>query len=133
MFSQVQQHLRTNYVPSIQELENIKNLLEASTKEIRHLDHEIARLDKQLDILKEKRSKVQDLLEQYQALVSPARRLSQDVLEEIFLACLPEDRNPCMTVTEAPILLTRICSSWRSIALSSPRLWSAIHIVLPSF
>ncbi|KAF9007877.1 hypothetical protein BDQ17DRAFT_175652 [Cyathus striatus] len=52
---------------------------------------------------------------------------------EIFLACLPADRNPCMSVTDAPLLLTRVCSSWRSIAHSTPRLWAAIHIVLPLY
>ncbi|KAF9009946.1 hypothetical protein BDQ17DRAFT_989682 [Cyathus striatus] len=38
-----------------------------------------------------------------------------------------------MTIAEAPMLLTHICSSWRNIAHSAPRLWSAIHIVLPNF
>ncbi|KAF8975690.1 hypothetical protein BDQ17DRAFT_243512 [Cyathus striatus] len=37
-----------------------------------------------------------------------------------------------MSAMEAPMLLTRICSSWRRIALSTPRIWSAIHIVLPN-
>ncbi|KAF8997427.1 hypothetical protein BDQ17DRAFT_1363343, partial [Cyathus striatus] len=37
-----------------------------------------------------------------------------------------------MSATEAPMLLTQICSSWRRIALSTPRIWSSIHIVLPN-
>ena len=36
-----------------------------------------------------------------------------------------------MSSSESPVLLTRICRSWRAIALSSPRIWSKIHIPLP--
>ncbi|KAF9009921.1 hypothetical protein BDQ17DRAFT_1538482 [Cyathus striatus] len=36
-----------------------------------------------------------------------------------------------MASFEAPMLLTRICSSWRRLAHSISLLWSAIHIVLP--
>ncbi|KAF9002459.1 hypothetical protein BDQ17DRAFT_1356893, partial [Cyathus striatus] len=59
------------------------------------------------------------------------KHLPIDVLQEIFVACLPTDRNPCMAAFEAPMLLTRICSSWRRLVHSIPFLWSAIHIVLP--
>ncbi|KAF8988461.1 hypothetical protein BDQ17DRAFT_1257655, partial [Cyathus striatus] len=61
-----------------------------------------------------------DLAEQYCSLISPVWRLSHNILEEIFLACLPTDCNPCMSATEAPMLLTQVCSSWRSIAHLTP-------------
>ncbi|KAF9009961.1 hypothetical protein BDQ17DRAFT_990679 [Cyathus striatus] len=97
-----QQHLGTNYVPSLVEKRQINNtLLETSSKEIANIDTEIDRLQKRRSILC-------DLAEQYRALVSPARRLSRDVLEEIFFACLPADRNPCMSATGAPMLLTHV-------------------------
>ncbi|KAF8989742.1 hypothetical protein BDQ17DRAFT_1205824, partial [Cyathus striatus] len=123
MDSSFQHHIGTNYVPSIEETRKIKDFLEKSAKEVHTIDNEINQLQQQLDLLQDKRSKVLDLVEPYRALISPARRLSRDILEEIFLACLPTDRNPCMSSTEAPLLLTRICSSWRSIAHSTPRLW----------
>ncbi|KAK7040828.1 hypothetical protein VNI00_009424 [Paramarasmius palmivorus] len=59
------------------------------------------------------------------------RRLPQDVLSEIFLQCLPKNRLPLNSIAEAPLLLTRVCRSWRSIALSTPRLWRAIHLAPP--
>ncbi|KAF9009955.1 hypothetical protein BDQ17DRAFT_1219718, partial [Cyathus striatus] len=79
-----------------------------------------------------KKSKIYDLAEKYQTLISPARRLTEDILQEILLACLPEDHNPCINAAEAPILLTHICSAWRSIAHRTPWLWAAIHIPIPS-
>ncbi|KAF8999385.1 hypothetical protein BDQ17DRAFT_1246559, partial [Cyathus striatus] len=128
MFSPFQQHLKTNYAPSNEELDDIRSFVEVSSKEVHSIDNEIDQLQQRLHLLQEKRSKACDFLDQHRALASPARRISKDVLEEIFLACLPADRNPCINTTGAPLLLTHICSSWRSIAHSLPRLWSSIHI-----
>ncbi|KAF8138061.1 hypothetical protein K438DRAFT_725275 [Mycena galopus ATCC 62051] len=33
-----------------------------------------------------------------------------------------------MSAQEAPLLLCRICSTWRTIALSMPRLWATLHV-----
>ncbi|KAF8208294.1 hypothetical protein K438DRAFT_1813765 [Mycena galopus ATCC 62051] len=48
------------------------------------------------------------------------------------MACIPTHRNCVMSATEAPVILGRICSSWRTISLSTPRLWSRLHIVEPT-
>ncbi|KAF9009958.1 hypothetical protein BDQ17DRAFT_1299562 [Cyathus striatus] len=127
-----QQHLGTNYVPSVLEIGNITNSLKALNAEVHDIDAEIEQLQQKLHLLQEKKHKVVALVEQHQALLSPARRLPQDILEEIFLTCLPKHHYPCLSATESPMLLTRICSSWRSIALSTPLLWAAIHVVLPN-
>ncbi|KAJ7623908.1 hypothetical protein DFH06DRAFT_1230570 [Mycena polygramma] len=37
-----------------------------------------------------------------------------------------------MSASEMPVLLGRICSSWRAISISTPRLWASLHIVRPS-
>ncbi|KAJ7742570.1 hypothetical protein B0H16DRAFT_1563008 [Mycena metata] len=70
-------------------------------------------------------------VEAHRALLSPARRLPLDVLQEIFVACMPSHRNCVMSAQETPVLLGRICSSWRDISLSTPRLWSRLHIAEP--
>ncbi|KAJ6507441.1 hypothetical protein C8R47DRAFT_1101319 [Mycena vitilis] len=36
-----------------------------------------------------------------------------------------------MSASEVPLLLGRVCSSWRAISLSTPRLWARLHIVRP--
>ncbi|KAF8994826.1 hypothetical protein BDQ17DRAFT_1366414 [Cyathus striatus] len=132
MKSSLQQHLGTNYIPSIFEARQIQDFLDISSEEVHDIDVEINKLQQQLELLQVKRLKISDLAEQHRALLSPVRRLSRDILGEIFLACLPTDRNPCMSATEAPMLLTRINSSWRNIAHLTPRLWAAIHITFPS-
>jgi hypothetical protein len=65
--------------------------------------------------------------------LSPSRNVFYDVLREIFFHCLPErpldEFQPNTNI--APILLCHVCSSWRAVALSSPFLWSHLHIKLP--
>ena len=67
-------------------------------------------------------------LQIFYTILSPIRRL--DDLAVIFTHCLATHRNPTMNVSEAPIHITHICSAWRSIALSIPRLWSRFHMYL---
>ncbi|KAJ7782493.1 hypothetical protein DFH07DRAFT_704529, partial [Mycena maculata] len=54
---------------------------------------------------------------------APTRRLPLDFIQEIFVACLPTHWNCAMSASEAPVILGPVCSSWRSISLSTPRLW----------
>ncbi|KAF8138026.1 hypothetical protein K438DRAFT_1880965 [Mycena galopus ATCC 62051] len=36
-----------------------------------------------------------------------------------------------MSATECPVLLGRMCSSWKTISLFTPRLWARLHIAEP--
>ncbi|KAK6972090.1 hypothetical protein R3P38DRAFT_3486756 [Favolaschia claudopus] len=84
--------------------------------------------------LSEKREKLQAFINAQKALISCPRRLHTDLLENIFLACLPAGgisvirRNSVMSAHVAPLLLCRICSSWRKATMSMPRLWASLHI-----
>ncbi|KAF9475397.1 hypothetical protein BDN70DRAFT_996451 [Pholiota conissans] len=54
--------------------------------------------------------------------------LPPEILTEIFLFCIPDEQFPLPYTTEAPLLLTHVSSQWRSIAVSVPELWTALHI-----
>ncbi|KAJ6498740.1 hypothetical protein C8R45DRAFT_979686 [Mycena sanguinolenta] len=88
-------------------------------------------MQKALEKLTEERDALGAYVDAHKALLSPIRRLPHDVIEEIFMACLPTHRNCVMSATEAPVSLGRICSAWRAISLSTPRLWCRLHIVQP--
>ncbi|KAJ7437762.1 hypothetical protein FB451DRAFT_991265, partial [Mycena latifolia] len=120
--------LGTNYWPQDKELTEIGTLLTESTQAVKHLDDQITRLQKLVD----ERAKLSDYMDAHRALLSPARRLPVDIIERIFMDCLPTHRNCVMSAAEAPVLLGRICSSRRTICLSTPYLWSRVHIVEPS-
>ncbi|KAJ6594646.1 hypothetical protein B0H19DRAFT_908650, partial [Mycena capillaripes] len=115
--------LGTNYCPTDKEVLEIENLIVEPTLRLKCLDDEIANLQKAIDKLAEERESLGAYVEAHRALISPVRRLPLDIIQEIFLACLPTHRNCVMSAYKAPILLGRICSLWRAISLSTPRLW----------
>ncbi|KAJ7267387.1 hypothetical protein C8J57DRAFT_1616110 [Mycena rebaudengoi] len=74
---------------------------------------------------------LEDKQDERQILISSARSLPDDILREIFLAALPPDKNCAISSNEPPFLLCAICRSWRALVLSTPRLWTSLHIVAP--
>jgi len=123
--------LQNNDIPSESTIQELTESLKEPLNELQEIDIEIERLCALVENLKIKRQSIQEIVDVHNTILSPVRRLPIDVLHEIFFRCLPTHRNPIMKSSEAPVLLTRICSSWRAIALSSPRIWSKIHIPLP--
>ena len=99
-------------------------------REISAIDVEIKRIEGILHSLKQKRADLQQSMDDCNTILAPVRRLPMDVLSIIFTYSLATHRNPIMSPSEAPILLTHICHDWRSISLSIPRLWSRLHIPL---
>ncbi|ESK94546.1 hypothetical protein Moror_8013 [Moniliophthora roreri MCA 2997] len=118
--------LQTNYAPSPDELHEIRKIISKPEEQVRLLNEEIIQLQA-------KRDKLQNFIDGHHALLSPARRIPRDIVSEIFLHCLPTDRLPVCSIAEAPLLLTTICRPWREIALTTPRLWRAVHFVFPTF
>ncbi|KAJ7115376.1 hypothetical protein C8R44DRAFT_675801 [Mycena epipterygia] len=75
---------------------------------------------------------LKEMVEPYYALLSPMRAIPPEILQEIFMACLPQRHNALMHAGHAPLLLGRVCSAWRTISLSTAALWSSVHVVVPS-
>ncbi|KAF5361516.1 hypothetical protein D9758_006136 [Tetrapyrgos nigripes] len=123
--------LNTNYSASAEESRLISSMLNDSKEVVDALDKDIISLRATMHKCMHRRNKLLSRMDAHRALISPIRRVSAEVMSEIFSHCLSEDHNPVRSIAEAPLLLTRICRSWREIALSDPRLWSAIHIHIP--
>jgi hypothetical protein len=114
----------TNDPPPAAAIQEVKELLAKSNQELLEAHAEILRL-------KEKAEYLQQLIDSYRAILSPFRNLPQDVLREIFYHCLPTHRNSIMSARDVPMVLTRVCSLWRSVALTTPCIWAKIHIPFP--
>ncbi|KAJ6512974.1 hypothetical protein C8R45DRAFT_961982 [Mycena sanguinolenta] len=123
--------LDTNYVPSDSEVLEIRALLLEPVHELARIDARIEEIELALEQLKEQRALLKTPIDAHRALISPIRRIPQDVLIEIFRACLPSEHDALIDFAEAPLLLSRICRHWRNVAYSTPMLWSAIHIPSP--
>ncbi|KAK1227778.1 hypothetical protein PQX77_009204 [Marasmius sp. AFHP31] len=115
--------LDTNYIPSTEELRDIRALLVDPETELRNLEEEISRLQA-------RHNEVNRFIHRHRTLLSPFRRLPRDLWGDIFVQCLPDERPPARSIAEAPLLLTYVCRLWRDIALHTPRLWSALHVYI---
>ncbi|KAJ7151802.1 hypothetical protein C8R43DRAFT_1127440 [Mycena crocata] len=123
--------LGTNYTPQDEEMADIKALLVEPSLHLASLTGEIAAMQRAINKLTTERDGLAAYVDAHRALISPVRRIPLDIIQEIFIACMPTHRNCVMSAAEAPVLLGRICSSWRSISLATPRLWSRLHIAQP--
>ncbi|KIL67068.1 hypothetical protein M378DRAFT_53677, partial [Amanita muscaria Koide BX008] len=64
---------------------------------------------------------------------NPIQRLCPEILTEIFTFCLPDVPKNLwqlehISSRNAPLVLCSVCSSWRSLAISTPRLWQTLHL-----
>jgi len=120
--------LQTNYTPSPGESDQIKDIIKSISVEISDLEIEAARI---LEPFRRKHDLLLEQLSSHRRLLSPVRRLPVEILREVFLCCLSNNPDSWMKQYECPLLLTRVCSRWRRLALSMPQLWSIIHAVIP--
>ncbi|KAJ7448347.1 hypothetical protein FB451DRAFT_1532991 [Mycena latifolia] len=101
----------TNLPPTLLEPQHISGLLSAGEPELEILDEQMLKAS-------------------LGSLIAP-NRFPPELLAEIFLYCrqnnLKCDLYSITGPMEAPLLLGRICASWRTISQNTPRLWDAIH------
>ncbi|KAJ7140794.1 hypothetical protein C8R44DRAFT_726512 [Mycena epipterygia] len=84
--------LGTNYCPTDEEITEIQSLIFEPALRVQRLDDEIADLQKAIDKLAEERTSLNAYVEAHKALISPVRRLPFDVIQEIFVTCIPIHR-----------------------------------------
>ncbi|KAJ6485409.1 hypothetical protein C8R47DRAFT_538296 [Mycena vitilis] len=127
---QLKPHLETNYVSTEDELKDIKQYIarggEIAAELFKLIDADRHRLISSYGRM----AALNELMRPYFALASPFRRMPPEILQEIFEACIPTRHFPIMDASCAPLLLGRVCRAWRAISLSTPVLWSAVHLVL---
>ena len=124
--------VNTNYIPDVEERQEISEYVSTVKQELSQLNAKITEMRTALMQVARTRDRLQAAANQHQALISPLRRLPPELLQVIFVCCLPLHRNAVMHSSEAPVLLGRVCSEWRRISLYTPEVWSSLHIVPPN-
>ncbi|KAJ7066249.1 hypothetical protein C8F01DRAFT_1122796 [Mycena amicta] len=130
MQSPFQNILHTNTVPTDAQVEEIRAFLDPHRLELTELDKEVHRLAQLFNEATTRRDELQGMVAAHEALVAPMRRVPDDVLRVIFVHTLPERRNTALDSSEGPLLLSRVCKYWRELALTTPRLWASMHLVV---
>lgn len=123
--------LNTNYIATDAESHQIQSLLKRPTSRLEELSTQLQQLDEHYTQIRNEQSSLLLSISKHRALMSLVRKLPIEILQEIFIACLPTTHNAVMSKWEPPILLTQVCSSWRIIAHATPQLWKSIHIAAP--
>ncbi|KAF8872440.1 hypothetical protein CPB84DRAFT_1799594 [Gymnopilus junonius] len=128
--------ISSNLPPSIFEKQVTRTVIENLNSKLHSFDVELAKLVSLLEETRRARAEVHDTLRMHQAILHPVRTLPPEILSKIFIHCLPDnnwnevvEQTPNRpTPSEAPLLLTQICRSWRTIALGTSRLWTTLKI-----
>ena len=123
--------LNSNYIATDSEAIEIRTLLKRPTSRLEELSIRLQELDEQYTQIRNEQASLLLSITKHRALMSLVRKLPIEIIQEIFIACLPTAHNAVMSRWEPPILLTQICSSWRNIAHATPQLWKSIHIAAP--
>ncbi|EGO03772.1 hypothetical protein SERLA73DRAFT_83910, partial [Serpula lacrymans var. lacrymans S7.3] len=127
----------TNFVPSLEDVQSIRDLISDRETQLASLNSEIFQVDNVMErlraartVLVKSRTHVEGSLRSHKTLVSAVRRLPAEIMGEIFIQCLPCEHYIRPRVEDCPLLLTRVCRSWRTIALSVPQLWCSLSVSL---
>ncbi len=121
-----------NEAPLPMEKSSIREALVRPEEELQDTREIIARKRKELDDLIWYEETLELEMAPYQALLSPFLQIPNEILGMILLACLPDEHTPVVDIHQPPLLLTRISSRLRRVALSTPGLWTAINIPIVS-
>ncbi|KAJ7241696.1 hypothetical protein B0H12DRAFT_1236940 [Mycena haematopus] len=101
---------------------------EADRTRIEYVDGLILELENTLRYLREESSLLKKRLHEY---TYPVLTMPNEIAAEIFCHFLPAyPQCPPLLGIDAPTTLTRVCHSWREIALSTPILWRAMSLYI---
>ncbi|KAF7356298.1 F-box domain-containing protein [Mycena venus] len=127
--------LTSNEPPEESESAFIQSVVSKTDAPLARLDEQISRLRGQLKQLEDKYALVIGYRTRNRAILSPLRRIPPEILREIFSWTVPSIRDALIRgsfdMHQSPWVLTRICSRWREVSISTPSLWSRVAIDYP--
>ncbi|KAJ6481642.1 hypothetical protein C8R45DRAFT_308176 [Mycena sanguinolenta] len=127
-----------NRFPSLEERKTIQELLAEKTAHLAHLNSQVpkrrhGRKQTMPGELRTQLAYTRRWLEFHRAMISPWRQLPAELFSEIFIFTLkyrgdPEEDGSWVDDRAGSLLLCKICSAWRAIALRTPALWNTLSI-----
>ncbi|KAJ7589837.1 hypothetical protein C8J56DRAFT_585009 [Mycena floridula] len=128
----IQELLSSNNPPSQLQESQIEATVAEIYESLQGLDARIFDMQRILKELCQERARKTAELRDCKSILHPIRRLPNDILCEIFLSSIKGEQVEDQETTLDPSLmhwvLPRVCSQWRSVGLSFPRLWSTVRV-----
>ncbi|KAK1234950.1 hypothetical protein PQX77_001842, partial [Marasmius sp. AFHP31] len=135
---------KCNDPPSRFDCATLRREFEGLSGTIISLSATISQLQASMDDLKSRKRELDALITAYKLVLNPCRQLPNEILAEIFALCtsdrdtsIPKCANTAsknnsypstLDTKKSPWVLGQVCTRWRSLALSLPRLWSTIDL-----
>lgn len=126
----IPRHLLTrNAPPSSSEVLQIRDLVSSLNSNLTSMDAEIAAAQARLTALQQARDEELQTKAYCFGILSTLRNLPPEIVAEIFsyVVCNPAEA-PVFVPIHAVVSLGHICSGWRRVAYSTPRLWASLSI-----
>jgi hypothetical protein len=122
--AQLLDRLRRNELPSVSEAPLVRQFHD-------ELHAELAQIDQQIQILGQRRQDVERRMALCSSLTAPIRRLSADVLGDIFLLTKPMNEIDMGSFPRVPgNKIRNVCAYWNDVAMGTANLWSDISVSL---
>jgi hypothetical protein len=96
-------------------------------RDLENLEAEITRVEKLLSQLVQTRA---SLKRKINACFSPVLQLPVEITSELFTTCFPANAWDAWG-SKTPLDLGKVCSAWRDVAWSMPRLWNTVSLRVP--
>ncbi|KAK0222114.1 hypothetical protein IW262DRAFT_1378260 [Armillaria fumosa] len=130
--------LGTNHAPNERDCDVIQMSLSEREQLLEQVRAQKADLEQQLLVVTQRETQIVKSIADHRTLLraSPIRSLPAELLGEIFLAhCADSDvhDNSGATLRKSRLLLLWVCSRWRDVALSAPRIWVALSVDCPDY
>ncbi|KAK0487187.1 hypothetical protein IW261DRAFT_1589638 [Armillaria novae-zelandiae] len=125
--------LGTNHAPNEHDCSVIQMSLSEQERLLEQVQAQKADLEQQLLVVTQRETQIIKSVADHRTLLraSPIRSLPAELLGEVFLAhCAESDLNNSSGATfrKSRLLLLWVCSRWRAVALSMPRIWVAVSV-----
>ncbi|KAG7444228.1 uncharacterized protein BT62DRAFT_260410 [Guyanagaster necrorhizus] len=125
--------LGTNYAPNEHDSVVVQKSLSEQEKLLEQLRAQKVDLEQQLLVVNQREAQIVKTVADHRTLLraSPMRSLPAELLGEIFLAhCAgyPDFDNDGAVFRMSRLRLLAVCTRWRDVALSTPRIWAALSV-----
>ncbi|TFK32599.1 hypothetical protein BDQ12DRAFT_739286 [Crucibulum laeve] len=129
------QFLSTNLSPNAEEAHKIRQFCFARSSELAGIKEKISLAQEALRTLQAQHDELDRVLHDHEGILSPIRQLPPEILQKVFVYCLPQPLLPIprlarssFNVEQAPMLLAHVSRQWRRVVHATPELWCTLSI-----
>lgn len=116
----------TNALLPNNEIKQVKERFQARMRDVLRIDKLIRNGHGTAQHL-EHRSQLVEILTRYQVVLAPHKRLPVEILQQIFRYVCQGYNDSFPRYQDPPLLLCRVCSSWRFVIINMPEIWKSLH------